>query len=99
MQFTQCQLAKYIQLNGKTVVSYLANRPHVTYLLAGVAAIWLLATVCPLVSLHVVLLDKTHVTLVTAKRLLSCKRHELTALGAEMFEMKAAAPKLFSIFK
>lgn len=44
---------------------------RVAYLLAGIAAIWLLATVCPFVSLHMVLLDKTHVTLVTAKRLLS----------------------------
>lgn len=43
------------------------------YLLAGIAAIWLLATVCPFVSLHVVFLDETHVTLVAAKRFLSCK--------------------------
>lgn len=40
-------------------------------MLAGIAAIGLLATVCPFVSFHVVLLDKTHVTLVTAERLLS----------------------------
>lgn len=44
-----------------------------TYLLAGIAAIWLLAAVSPFVSLHMVLLDKAHVTLVTAKRLLSCE--------------------------
>lgn len=41
------------------------------YLLAGVTAVRLLATVSSFVSLHVVLLDESHVTLVTAKRLLS----------------------------
>lgn len=48
-----------------------SKRPQITYLLTCIAAIWLLATVCPFVSLHMVLLDKAHVTLVTAKRLLS----------------------------
>lgn len=54
---------------------------QVAYLLAGIAAIWLLATVCPFVSLHMVLLDKTHVTLVTAKRLLSWEKAGTSMLG------------------
>lgn len=40
-------------------------------LLAGVASVWLLSAVGPLVSLHVVLLDEAHVALVAAERFLS----------------------------
>jgi len=47
------------------------------YLLAGIAAIRLLAAVCPFVSLHMVLLDKAHVTLVTAERLFPWKRQQI----------------------
>lgn len=63
--------SKHVRLKGKPEVSYLAQRKHEAYLLAGIASIWLLATVCPFVSLHMVLLYKTHVTLITAERLLS----------------------------
>lgn len=58
------------------ILNYMANVVRsldVAYLLAGITTIWLLATVCPFVSLHMILLDKTHVTLVTTKRLLSWK--------------------------
>lgn len=69
------------EIGEKTVIIYLANRLHVAYLLAGIASIWLLATVCPFVPLHMVLLDEAHVTLVTAKRFLPCKRQRaLTTL-------------------
>lgn len=55
---------------------YIVGRLQISYLLAGIAAIWLLATVSPFVPLHVILLDKAHVTLVTAERLFPCKRHQ-----------------------
>lgn len=40
-------------------------------LLAGLTSVGLFSAVCPLVPLHVVLLNETHVTLVTAEWLLS----------------------------
>lgn len=44
---------------------------QLTNLLAGLASVRLFSAVRPLVPLHVVLLNETHVTLVTAEWLLS----------------------------
>lgn len=46
---------------------------RLAYLLAGLTSVRLLSAVCPLVPLHVVLLNESHVTLVTAEWLLSCQ--------------------------
>ena len=47
------------------------------YLLAGLASVRLLSAVSPLVPLHVVLLDKSHVALVTTEWLLSWTSGEI----------------------
>lgn len=46
------------------------------YLVAIVTLVRLLSAVCPLVSLHVILLDELHTTLITAKRLLPYHRNK-----------------------
>lgn len=46
---------------------------HETDLLAGITLVWLFSAMSSLVSFHVILLNETHVALITAEGLLSCK--------------------------
>ena len=47
---------------------------QLTNLLTSLTSVRLFSAVCPLVPLHVVLLNKSHVTLVAAEWLLSCQK-------------------------
>ena len=74
---------------------YIVHNVWVVYLLAGLASVRLLSAVSPLVTLHVVLLDEPHVTLITTEWLLSWTSGEIENNGQINAENPSVEPKDF----